>query len=418
MTSTSQLVDRGRPVVVGLGHLKDRVALLGQGPVWSMRDAEVRQAVLDLTQLASQLASQVAALEVTLLAHARRTGAVEEVGATSVAAWWAHESRLTVVEAHRRVKHAVAVEDRHTEVGVALAAGGLRPEQARVVVDAVDALPDVVDPRVVEQARAHLLAEAAHHDARALRVLGKRVLDVVAPEVGEARLAQQLDAEEKAAEAAQRFTMHDDGHGRTYGRFTLPTWKADVLRKALQAHASPKRGCRGGGGGATPEGMGRAFGDYVTRYPVDKLPNAGGVSATVVVTMDHEALMGGLEAAQLDTGTMISPGLARRLACQAGVIPVVLGGDSQVLDVGRRRRFHSETQRIALGVRDGGCTTVGCDRAASWCEAHHEVPWSRGGGTSVDDGRLLCSRHHHLAHHPAYEMTHHPGRKVSFTRRE
>ncbi|WP_256215834.1 HNH endonuclease signature motif containing protein [Nocardioides psychrotolerans] len=142
------------------------------------------------------------------------------------------------------------------------------------------------------------------------------------------------------------------------------------------------------------------------------------MSASVVVTMDYETLLGGLKAAHLDTGTMISPGLARLLACQAGVIPVVLGGGSQVLDVGRKRRFHSEVQRVALGVRDGGCTTIGCDRAASWCEAHHEVAWSRGGGTSVEGGRLLCSRHHHLAHHPSYDTTHHPGRKISFNRRE
>ncbi|WP_309646961.1 DUF222 domain-containing protein [Nocardioides sp.] len=410
MTSTGQHVDRGHPVGVALGHLKDRLALLGQGPVWSMRDAEVRQAVLDLTEVASM----VAALEITLLAHAHRTGAVDEVGATSVAAWWAHESRMTAVEAHRRVTHAVAVEERHAEVGAALAAGGLRAEQARVVVDAVDALPAEVDAAVRDQARAHLLAEAEHHDARALRVLGRRVLDVVAPEVGEAQLAKDLAAEERAAEAAQRLTMSDDGHGRTHGRFTLPTWKADLMRKVLQALASPRHG----GLGATPEGMGKAFGEFIERFPTDRVPDAGGVPATVVVTMSHETLTGGLRAAQLDTGTMISPGLARQLACRAGVIPVVLGGESQVLDVGRKRRLHSETQRLALAARDRGCTTIGCDRPPAWCEAHHDTPWSQGGGTSVDDGRLLCSRHHHLAHHPAYEMTHHPGRKVSFTRRE
>ncbi len=295
-----------------------------------------------------------------------------------------------------------------------LSAGDLRPDQARVVVDAVDALPDDVDPGVRDQARVHLLDAAAHHDAKALRVLGKRVLDVVAPEVGEAQLAAQLEAEERAAEKAARLTLTDDGHGKTYGRFTLPTWQADLLRTALHALASPRRG----NSGATPEGMGTAFGDYLQRYPVDRLPDAGGLCATIVVTMDYTTLLGGLKAAQLDTGTLISPSLARRLACQAGIIPVVLGGDSQVLDVGRKRRFHSETQRIALVTRDRGCTTLGCDRPAAWCEAHHETPWSHGGGTSVERGRLLCSRHHHLAHHPGFEVTNHPGRKVSFTKRE
>jgi len=71
-----------------------------------------------------------------------------------------------------------------------------------------------------------------------------------------------------------------------------------------------------------------------------------------------------------------------------------------------------------MATRDGGCTTVGCDRPPACCEAHHDTPWSHGGGTSVDGGRLLCGRHHHLAHHPSYAVTHHPGRKVSFTKRE
>ncbi len=410
MGNRDQHGDRHDPILAAITRARATIVEVQDVPAWRMSGATTRDALLELAELKSTLAG----LEVQVLAHAHHSGAVDSVGATSVGAWLAHETRMTAVEAHRLVKHAVAVDARHTSVGAALSAGGLRPDQARVVVDAVDALPDDVDPQVRDQARVHLLDAAGHHDAKALRVLGKRVLDVVAPEVGEAQLAAQLEAEERAAEKAARLTMTDDGHGKTYGRFTLPTWQADLLRTALHALASPRRG----NSGATPEGMGTAFGDYLQRYPVDRLPDAGGLCATVVVTMDYTTLLGGLKAAQLDTGTLISPSLARRLACQAGIIPVVLGGDSQVLDVGRKRRFHSETQRIALVTRDRGCTTLGCDRPAAWCEAHHEVPWSKGGGTSVDRGRLLCSRHHHLAHHPDYDTTHHPGRKVSFTKRE
>ena len=130
--------------------------------------------------------------------------------------------------------------------------------------------------------------------------------------------------------------------------------------------------------------------DYIESRPDDSVPSAGGVPATVVVTMDLETLRGGLKAASLDTGSRISAGEARRIACRAGVIPIVLGGPSVVLDAGRRRRFHSETQRIAMGVRDGGCTAAGCDAPPAFCHAHHETPWSRGGGTSVEKGRLLC----------------------------
>ena len=93
--------------------------------------------------------------------------------------------------------------------------------------------------------------------------------------------------------------------------------------------------------------MGRAFTELIHRYPVKTLPKAGGVNATVVVTMTLDALLGGLQAARLDTGESISAGQARRLACEAGIIPAVLGGKSQVLDLGRTRRFHTGAQRIA-----------------------------------------------------------------------
>ncbi|MCW2738975.1 HNH endonuclease signature motif containing protein [Nocardioides sp.] len=71
-----------------------------------------------------------------------------------------------------------------------------------------------------------------------------------------------------------------------------------------------------------------------------------------------------------------------------------------------------------MGVRDGGCTAVGCDAPPAFCHAHHdETAWSRGGGTSVDKGRLLCSRHHTLIHDAAYHHTLDKHGKVRFARR-
>lgn len=85
--------------------------------------------------------------------------------------------------------------------------------------------------------------------------------------------------------------------------------------------------------------------------------------------------------------------------------------------MGVRTRLHSEHQRIALAIHDGGCTAVGCDRPPRWRQAHHMIPWSRGGPTSVANGRLLCSYHRHRAHDTAYAMTNQADRKVSFHRR-
>ena len=160
--------------------------------------------------------------------------------------------------------------------------------------------------------------------------------------------------------------------------------------------------------------LGDAFSAYVERFPTKRLRH-GGVDATVVVTVELETLLRGIGVAGLDTGGHLSAAQARQLACQAGIIPAVMGGRSQVLDLGKRRYFN-RAQRIALGLRDGGCTVDSCDRPAAWCHAHHDVPWSRSGPTSLDNGRLLCSRHHTLVHHPDYRVTAIGDGRISLTR--
>ena len=140
-----------------------------------------------------------------------------------------------------------------------------------------------------------------------------------------------------------------------------------------------------------------------------------------MVLLDYDKLLSGIGAAHLDTGEAISAAQARRLACEAAVIPAVyhrvLGGGSVVLDMGRKTRFHTEHQRIALNIAQGGCTAEGCDRPAGWCHAHHQIPWSHGGGTSVEHGRLLCPFHHRTAHNPHYETHTLPSGKLRFHRR-
>jgi hypothetical protein len=51
------------------------------------------------------------------------------------------------------------------------------------------------------------------------------------------------------------------------------------------------------------------------------------------------------------------------------------------------------------------------------CHAHHDQPWSTGGHTTLADGRLLCQRHHTLAHDHRYQQQPAPGRTITFTRR-
>jgi hypothetical protein len=105
----------------------------------------------------------------------------------------------------------------------------------------------------------------------------------------------------------------------------------------------------------------------------------------------------------LDTRDRIAAHSARRLASEDGIIPDVLGGRLKVLDVGRKQRLFTRAQRIALLVRDGGCTALGCRTAAWFCHAHHDDPWSLGGKTDLANGRLLCPAHHRMAHDPRFD---------------
>ncbi len=147
------------------------------------------------------------------------------------------------------------------------------------------------------------------------------------------------------------------------------------------------------------------------------MPQSGGTSATVVVTIGLDQLRADLAAASLDTGGHVSAGEVRRLACSAGIIPAVLGGASVPLDLGRRRRLHTPHQRIALGLARDTCAATGCERPSAWCETHHLTAWSRGGGTSVQDAALLCSWHHHRAHDPSYAWERLPDGTIRFHRR-
>ena len=170
--------------------------------------------------------------------------------------------------------------------------------------------------------------------------------------------------------------------------------------------------------GPGPERMGLALAELIERISTKDLPKVGGTDATIVVTIDLDTLTGRLrKAGILDTGDRISPREVRRLACTARIVPVVLDGKSEVLDVGRAKRLFTKAQLIAMSIRDGGCVAEGCVWPPWMCHGHHWQRWADGGPSDLANGGLLCPRHHSRAHDPTYETTHHPAGKVSFHRR-
>jgi Domain of unknown function (DUF222) len=128
--------------------------------------------------------------------------------------------------------------------------------------------------------------------------------------------------------------------------------------------------------------------------------------AQVYVTVRFEDLLNRTGAGtSLLTGELLAPETLRRFACDATIIPIVLGTDSEVLDVGRARRLFTPGILRAMWLRDKGCTIPGCTAPPHWADAHHLIHWIDGGQTTLTNGALLCGRHHTIAHQRGWTAT-------------
>ncbi len=127
-------------------------------------------------------------------------------------------------------------------------------------------------------------------------------------------------------------------------------------------------------------------------------PMVGGELPHVTITVSTDALAGADGVCETGHVGPIPIGAARRLACDASVMRVVLSERSEPLDVGRRSKVVPQSMRRAVIVRDRGCRFPGCDRPHTWCDAHHIVHWADGGPTAISNLILLCRQHHRAIH--------------------
>jgi hypothetical protein len=113
-------------------------------------------------------------------------------------------------------------------------------------------------------------------------------------------------------------------------------------------------------------------------------------------------------------GPALSPETARRLGCDASMVPALNAG-GEVLSVGRRTRSIPPHVRRALDARDKGCRFPGCE-SRRWVDAHHIHHWARGGETSLDNLVVLCRHHHRLVHEGGFSVRRTPSGKLEFRR--
>ncbi|MGQ3247044.1 MAG: DUF222 domain-containing protein [Aeromicrobium sp.] len=379
-----------------------------------LETGEVRRLIGELGRLESQVAAhKMAAARVLEKARkAANAGDGPRPGTgTSTGATISFDFGGDRGSADALVNTAQRIEEQTSLVENALAAGVISTKQADLISRALARLPEDVTAAQRERCEETLLKDAQRLTLKDLRRRAARITEAYRKKTEDVDADEDeiLRKKEEAARAKTSFSMWDNNDGTVTGRFTLPEAQGAMLKTALDALAAPHQkvgtvnAATGemdevGFGQSYPQRLGHAFATLIEHLPADQLPSNGGVSAVVTVNLDLDTLMGGIKAAGLSDGTRISAGEARRLACSAQIVPMVLNGKPLPLDLGSANRYFNRSSRRAMEKRDGGCTTPGCDRDARWTEAHHLNPYAISKTTDIRDGALLCPFHHHRAH--------------------
>jgi hypothetical protein len=268
-----------------------------------------------------------------------------------------------------------------------------------------------------------MVTHAGRLDATDLARTGRHLAHVVDPDASDRRLEALLDREERAAHLGRFLAITCDRAGgvRIKGRGSAED--GALIKAALLPLTAPTPAAgarvddRTGRTGQPceqdpdPRDHGARLWDALVRtvhhaLDTDLPPECHGARPRLVVTLDHDNLVAALHARGIATtvdGLDLPAGVVRRLACDAELIPAVLGSGSEVLDVGRTRRLVTPAIWTALVLRDRHCIFPGCTRPPVMCHAHHIDHWLDRGTTSLENLALLCGHHHRTIHHTPWK---------------
>jgi hypothetical protein len=413
------------PVTAALEALRAAVERVVQttvpgpdGELWTLSGPEL----LEAAEVVHRVTRRADAVLHGLVREIDARGAANDTGAHSTAGWLRARLHVHPGAAKRLVTTARALHDDPSGVLVhhadtepatpggrhllrsAFAVGDLSAEHASVACETLAALPCSLESAVIEEAEAFLVQHATRHDPRELARLGRHLRHTLQAADDDGSLAEQ--EQHQAAQQVLVVRQHNDGTSEVRGRFGAE------LTAELLSQLQPLAGPRPSTGGKrdlriVAQRNADALAELLRRAAIaGTTPARHGSRASITVTMALETLERrlGAPAATLDWSGPISAATARRLACDAQLIPVVLGATGEPLDVGRAS--YPVTQAIwrALVARDGGCAFNGCGRPPEWTEAHHRVHWEDGGETSVANCCLFCDHHHRVVHHDGWDV--------------
>jgi len=369
---------------------------------------------LEWIEKVTEAERRAAALKAVLIGEAGEAGSAMRARHTPLRDWLAGSGQESPRRAAAAVWKARELEQR-PKVRDAASSGRISLEQAAAINEALNGLPTGLDKAQQQHAEDLILVAAAHTPAEKLRTMAESLVTQVAPAKSETpeQRASRLEARDARARARRclRFGPETDGSIDFSG--SLPVLDGRRLQQLVQAIAdrdyrsakdthdrkrllqTPQQRLAdalctlvtaAGATTSTPHGTAEPSG---VRVPTG--------AAQLMVVIPYEQLLDrACERGVLMDGTPVSPGELRLLACQADLIPVVLGTDSTVLDVGRVHRLAPPALRLAVALRDGGCAFPGCIMPMWHCDVHHVTPWQLGGPTTLGNVVALCQPHHSL----------------------
>jgi hypothetical protein len=334
----------------------------------------------------------------------------EKLGWGSTADWLTHAAGIRHGQGKQTVDHARELVSERPATLAALAEGRISPEQADVVLDTIDHLPGDAGTR--EHGEQVLLEQAARLTATELQRRARHVVEVIDPDGTERAREARLDREDRVAHRRRFLSLTDDGAGgiRVKGRGSVEdgaTLRAALLPLTAPVPTVDPETCEQI---PDPRDYGVRMWDALVEQAQTSLtanvpPDSHGARPRVVVTTDLDTLRGLVAArGHTEDGLELGPSVVRRLACDADIIPVALGGSSVVLDVGRSYRLVTTPIWTALVVRDRHCSFPGCRRPPIMCHAHHIVSWACGGATKLSNLVLLCGHHHRTLHQTPWQV--------------
>ena len=394
--------DYQHPAVQAVAAIAAGLDAFGDASLWSMSTAEVATLVVAL----ERVGRRVSAAQVSALAQADRSGIADQTGASSTPVWLHNVADLPVGIGRARLALHLALADRPV-ISAAFNAGDIGLEAATVVCSAIDALPGGVPAAMNTDIEVLLVDIARDEGTKAVVQRSMEIAERFDPDGFE-----RQEAEARSGRWLQLIRQHD---GSLKMRGCLDKESAALALAVLDPLAAPRPAVDGVPDTRKPERRNADAFMQLCQLATPTLPDVRGERPHLFVTTTLESLERRLEGSpgwpprwssqtqhtepgSLEGGYLISAGAVRRIACDANIIPVVLGSAGQPLDIGRSTRLVNQALRRALILRDGGCAFPGCDRPPSWCDAHHIDHWADGGPTALCNLCLLCVHHHDRVH--------------------